>query len=67
MALLQEEFEWQGNWLFKRRGTLSHIIIAIGLAEYLFNKYRSSAILLQDDGRENLGIFFMVRYCYVHC
>ena len=51
---LQEELERQGNWLFKRRGTLPIIIIAIGLAVYLYNKYRSKSILLNDSQYENL-------------
>jgi protein-S-isoprenylcysteine O-methyltransferase Ste14 len=49
---LQEEMEIQGNWLFKRRGSLPLIIIAIGLAVYLVNKYFSKSIFLNDDQYE---------------
>lgn len=50
---LQEELEAQGNWLFKRRGMLPIIIIVIGLAVYLSNKYHSKSILLNDSQYEN--------------
>ena len=46
---LQEEMEVQGNWLFKRRGSLPLIIIAIGLAVYLLSKYFSASVFLNDD------------------
>ncbi len=37
---LQETFEKQGNWLFKRRGELPILILIIGLGIYLLNIWK---------------------------
>lgn len=38
---LQETFEKQGNWLFKRRGELPILILVIGLGIYLLNIWKN--------------------------
>ncbi len=37
---LQETFEKQGNWLFKRRGELPILVLVIGLGIYLLNVWK---------------------------
>lgn len=48
MALL-EEFEQQGNWLFKRRGYFPVLFLAAGLAIYLYNRYTQTPFFLGNE------------------
>lgn len=47
MALL-EEFEQQGNWLFKRRGMFPVLFLAAGLGLYLYNRYADAPFFLGE-------------------
>jgi len=49
---LQEEFEKQGNWLFKYRGTLPLIVLAIGAIVYLRTEIYPETFILKNTPYE---------------
>ncbi|HET8858366.1 isoprenylcysteine carboxylmethyltransferase family protein [Marivirga sp.] len=57
---LQEEFEQQGVWLFKYRGTLPILILFIGLAIYLYAALNPSEFLIQDPIIKNYYLIFCI-------
>lgn len=48
---LQEEFEQQGNWLFKRRGVFPVLILLIGLLLFLYREYCGQPFFLGTENR----------------
>jgi len=55
---LQEEFENQGNWLFRYRGTLPLIFLSVGLFVYLRSKVIPGAFFLTDTNNEVIYNYF---------
>jgi protein-S-isoprenylcysteine O-methyltransferase Ste14 len=51
---LQEEFEKQGIWLFRYRGTLPLIILFIGAILYLRTKYYPGTFILEETPWERI-------------
>ena len=56
---LQEEFEEQGNWLFKYRGTLPLIPLLIATFLYLWNKIYPESFFLSEKNQ----IFYFELLC----
>ena len=55
---LQEEFENQGNWLFRYRGTLPLLILCVGLVVYLRSKMEPGGFFLTDPIHELIYNYF---------
>jgi protein-S-isoprenylcysteine O-methyltransferase Ste14 len=55
---LQEEFEGQGIWLFRYRGTLPLIILVIGVFLYLRAKYVPGTFILEETPWERPYEYF---------
>lgn len=60
---LQEELELQGNWLFKRRGTLPLIILAIGTLLFVRTELHPDTFFLEDTVYE----VYYERLCLAVC
>jgi len=57
---LQEEFEKQGVWLFKYRGTLPVLILLIGLAVYLYSVLNPETFIIQDSQIKSYYLIFCI-------
>ncbi|WKV12006.1 methyltransferase family protein [Marivirga harenae] len=57
---LQEEFEQQGVWLFKYRGTLPVLILLIGMGIYAYAALHPELFLIQDPEIKNYFLLFCV-------
>lgn len=57
---LQEEFEQQGVWLFKYRGTLPVIILFIGMAIYVYAALNPELFFIQDPTIKNYFLIFCI-------
>ncbi|WMN10773.1 isoprenylcysteine carboxylmethyltransferase family protein [Marivirga salinae] len=57
---LQEEFEQQGVWLFKYRGTLPVLILFIGLGIYVYAALNPELFLIQDPAIKNYFLIFCI-------
>ncbi|WP_375581094.1 isoprenylcysteine carboxylmethyltransferase family protein [Marivirga tractuosa] len=57
---LQEEFEQQGVWLFKYRGTLPVIILFIGMAIYVYAALNPELFIIQDPQIKNYFLIFCI-------
>lgn len=62
MALL-EEFEKQGNYLFKYRGILPLVILMAGLGAYIQTELKSAGF--QDPDLQELYRFFCLFVCFI--
>ncbi|MGJ3234943.1 methyltransferase family protein [Marivirga sp.] len=57
---LQEEFEQQGVWLFKYRGTLPVLILLIGMGIYLYASLNPELFFIQDPNIKNYFLIFCI-------
>jgi len=57
---LQEEFEQQGVWLFKYRGTLPVLILLIGMGIYLYAALNPALFIIQDPTIKNYFLIFCI-------
>ena len=55
---LQEEFESQGNYLFKYRGIFPIIILVIGFVVYLQTELHKGAFYWENDSQERAYEYF---------
>lgn len=55
---LQEEFEKQGNWLFRYRGTLPLIVLVAGLALYIWIQLHPETFFLSGTALEPYYAYF---------
>ncbi len=62
---LQEEFEKQGVWLFRYRGTLPLIILAIGAALYVQTEMNPDSFFLEDTPYEIYYNTFCLLVCFL--
>lgn len=62
---LQEEFEKQGVWLFRYRGTLPLIILAIGAALYLQTKLNPESFFLEGTSYLIYYELFCLLVCFL--
>lgn len=54
---LQEELELQGSWLFKFRGTLPLLLMAMGLGYYLWNQYYHTYPFAPGSSKEKFYMY----------
>jgi hypothetical protein len=57
---LQEEFEQQGVWLFKYRGTLPVLILLIGMGIYVYAALNPELFIIQDAAIKNYFLIFCI-------
>jgi protein-S-isoprenylcysteine O-methyltransferase Ste14 len=57
---LQEEFEQQGVWLFKYRGTLPVLILLIGMGIYAYAALNPALFIIQDPKIKNYFLIFCI-------
>jgi protein-S-isoprenylcysteine O-methyltransferase Ste14 len=57
---LQEEFEQQGVWLFKYRGTLPIVILFIGLGIYIYAALHPELFIIHDPAVKNYFLIFCI-------
>ncbi len=60
MALLNEEFEKQGNWLFKYRGVLPIIVLFLGAFVYVYTELHPETFCLEGTQYE---VWYELGFC----